>query len=310
MKWLAAILLIFVTSATFGNDWVYRDGYWWLNNQAYSVQKVRVYENGCWVYRWNYIPISTQNYALPSYKDAAWRDKLTEIVAAKERYQAAMNLSALEHAEWLEAVKAVGFNPNQTYGLRYATGNYGAAIYAQNGSSVYGTIETQNYYNPSNLDVQWNQADRHVDKAQNLAGEAMNGFREVLREASTQESSAKERVAAIYAKAALLKAADTPEITIRKQTFGQNIQGGIKPIEGGNDLIAVISGRCAGCHNAANPQGTIDMTKYLAFDEETKAKVRTAITNPNPEERMPKKKEGDKFVPDEPLSFDELMVFK
>lgn len=301
---LATVILIFaLASPVQAGDWVYRDGYWWAGTQAYSVTKDRY---GCWVY--------TKVQTLPAATDPDWRSKLTQIIANKAAWEEKAKASAAEHAEWMEAMRAVGYSP-----AKQVSAYSERIVYPASRGSVYGTIETQNYYNPTNLDVQWNQADRHVDKAQDLANSAVQGFRETLREASVQESTAKERVAAIYAKAALLKAADTPELTTRRVVIGTT-EGSAnvtipdpkpRPADADDDaLTKLIEAKCVKCHNAQNPSGKIDMTKFFSFDEATRDKVRTAVTNPDPDKRMPLKKNGDMYVAGEALSFDELVLFR
>lgn len=303
MRFAIIVALMLLTSPAVASDWVYKNGYWWQGDQPYLAQ--RVYQNGC--YTWKYTK-------LPTYKDPDWRSKLTDVIVTREKYAAQAKASALEHAEWQEAVAALG---QESYSVRYAQGyGYGSNVVApavQQGHSIYTEAQSINLYNPSNLDVQWNQADRHVERALGIGSEAMNGFRETLREAYSQDATAKERVAAIYAKAELLKAADTPEVTIKKYTTASgasNIASGASSASRDADIITTIQNKCVNCHNASEPKGGIDMTKYLAFDANTKAKIQAAITNPDPEQRMPLKKEGDAFVPGEALSFDELVLFK
>jgi hypothetical protein len=300
------------------SGYTWKDGYWWLNGQAYSRAQVKCYTGHCrYHWQWQYYPVSFAAKAKAAYISSSednWRGKLMDAVAVREQYEARAKASALEHNEFLEAIHAVGFGQGDGYSTPYATGAaYRSSLngpYADQGSTVYGkSVEriVANYYNPTNLDVQWNQADRHVDKAQDHADNAVHNFRETLREAYSQESTARERIAAIYAKADLLKAADTPEITIAKET----ITSEERPADSVSrtDVLAVIQAKCINCHSAQEPSGGIDMSKYLAFDEPTKERVRLALTHPDPEKRMPKRKDGVQIVPGEPLGFKEMAAF-
>lgn len=249
--------------------------------------------NKCYPYGYNY----SYNYQKPVVDTTQpdWRGKLIEKIAEKYRVKANSD--------------------DYKAGLRALTGQDqedDTSLIAEQGSTVYlehsrGTLLGQPLiqYSQYNLPVLQNQYARTVEKAQELGQDAANGHLELLKAANTSN----ERVARILALAELSKTLDVPENTKSLELKGA--RGGAKPRgktqPAGLSAIDVIAQRCVSCHSAQNPQGNLDMSKWFSFSEERKEEIR-ARTLPNvpDEQRMPKVKDGDHYVPGDPLTLEEL----
>jgi mono/diheme cytochrome c family protein len=283
-----------------GSDgYVYSNGYWWRAGKPY--QKYQQYYNNCWHY--TYQPVTVKY-------DKGWKDAITEIIAAKEKHKAELERLAEDNKAYTEAIRALGYNPPELQ-----------RNISEPGHTDYGVVErsefSADYYNPQNLEVLWNQADRHVENTQRISGDAVNGFRELLRDVQERDDQGRERVALIRAKTELLKAMDVPEAHLRGSTTKLTPQGSghaqaskpkaQEPTLG--DLQSVVTKKCVSCHNAQTPAGGLDMNKYLSFNEAKRQAIYDRVTTTDPELRMPKKYLDGKVVPGDPLPVKEAILF-
>lgn len=167
--------------------YTYRDGYWWLNGQAYTRTRVqepyyywyrhRQYTGYRWV--WVYQPVygttatnTTVTVINPS--EDGWRGKLLDIARQRDQYEGRMRTSALEHNEFIDSVKLLGMEGNfrwngYGYEMSYAQHPGGALLAAQQaysqfptqqGNTVYGYRELADVYGNVDLGALYNQAMR------------------------------------------------------------------------------------------------------------------------------------------------------
>lgn len=317
MKTVIALALL-AASAT-ASDYVFRDGYYWRGSQAYTrySQPTYSYHNGCryQTTSYYYTPVdhkepvketykAPEKPTLPSVTDENWRAKLLEFAGQRDKWRADLKASALEHNEFMEAVKVLGLEGyDGEYVPRYATSPYGFGSTGgygvkTSGYGGYNTYKKEFYFNPladqgntvygysySNLadvygatDLQalYQQASRLTENAQSLAGNANSGFQSLV----DKEGDARARVAAILAKAQLLRSLDVPEKTVetRTQSFSAGntaqSQAVIDRMQHGGaaDLQSVITKNCVTCHSASTPQGKselfpdgVNMEAYAGF---------------------------------------------
>lgn len=256
------------------------------------------YCNGC------YYP-KPQYAAPPAPSDPNWRQKLLDVIAYNKKIDAEM-------ADWEKGMEA----------LTGSVGHSKPLLSAQQGSTLYTEykrgfeLEPQNLedYIQENLATAINGYDRATERAQIHGDKAHDRLNNTVQ----RLVDGAERVQIGKLKLEALKAFDTPES--KKQIFGsavtnsttvtksqESVTSDSQPTAG--NLLQIISNRCVSCHSASNPQGNIDMTKYIGFSSELKDKIREIIDSDDPQVRMPKKKEGNSYVPGEKLPLRERAAF-
>ena len=340
MRKVLALVVCLWSTAAIAVDYTFKDGYYWNGDKAYQryEQKSRYYHNGCYSYRsqYYYQPVAVkyvekepeykapakveypETPTLPSVTDENWRQKLLELAGARDKWRAELKASALEHNEFMEAVRVLGLEgQGDDYNPRYAAspyqfggtyqstlgGGYGSSSYskkylynpqAAQGSTVYGYAgydyaTLADVYGTTDMKVLYDQASRLATNAQSLAGEANVGFQQLIG----KESNSRERVAYILAQAQLLRSAAIPEVREETQTqnYGQNPQVLTQQHAAGADLGGVIHNRCVQCHSASVSEGKselfpqgVNMEDYQHFTFGQKQRVMQSIISG----RMPK----------------------
>lgn len=184
---------------------------------------------------------------------------------------------------------------------------------AQQGSTVYGYLDSGYSSEKLDLGVLYNQANRLADQAQQLAGQATLDFHGIVK----TEGDNRARVAEIIAKGQAVREAlnaANPSTLETQSSTTQAFRFSVTKSKNGTweiqqdeqqpaehittrQTLEFIKNTCVECHNAQKMGGNIDMTKYVAFNKEKKDRVRLAITNPDPKKRMPKGKPH--LTPDE-----------
>lgn len=347
----------------FVNDdgYVWHDGYWTWDGKQYTRRQEyyttqRAYSNGYGgyyyqpyqTYRWRYYlytppaPVA-QVAALPKPNDPLWRSKLLELARQRDQVEGAMRLEALENANYLESLRELGLSGNfmwQNYGqsLQYPsassiygkTTNYQYGRFGNNGSTIYGSSEITmaDIYGSTDLNVLFQQADKHVQNAQQLAGQGASDFMANVQAVGTNAG----RVAEIYAKAKaagyVLGAVEGNSAKVTQQTTTFGTQPNIPPIMpkaapepppgpiggfGGPSAQEVefqkakiqARGRffdknCFVCDTAKDPQtgkprvpaGKMDLTQYERFPLDRKQLVWDRMTTQDDALRMPRLADG------------------
>lgn len=257
------------------------------------------YPYKCYVYPAYVAPV----VAVPAVTEKDWRGKVIDALYAKDKL-------AKESADYALALQALGSPAAAAY----------APVAAQ-GATTYGEFTRGGYsanplqaYQQTNLETLFALSNRQVENAQNLSGQAQQGFLQAVK----LTADGNERVASILAKVELLKAAEPPEFKrIGSETRTQSgvsgqsatVYGNAGPQAAQQKLAAVIANRCTSCHNEKESQGGLNMQNFFNFDAATKAAVRKAITESDPAKRMPLAREGGGFGPGTPLEFSELVMF-
>jgi len=291
---------------------------------------------------------SSNNYTRTAGGTEKWRSQLNDILADHMKRQNQIAASANEHNEYLETLDKVlgkiqpyGYAPALANPHRASLstvkqslqGGYQYNPYAQQGSTVYGYSEYAKAYRDMDLNLLMNQANNHTRNAQELSGKAEARFKGMVQDVLRGQERVAEIQARAQAAARVLGATAPQEQTESRRTWikiEQNSKGelNVQKAQPGSSripeasgvsanqqaLFRVLANRCVSCHGAENDAGDkvsrvgIDLTQYLAFDENEKRKVRDSILwkHPDPAKHMPRTPDGSRG---EMLPFDEIVLF-
>lgn len=313
MNALRPLLFVLLMAATCSaSGYTYRDGYYWRDGQAYARYRAKVCYGSYCRYEWRYKPVAAQKRSRIDYQDEGWRARLLELAKNKDAWLQSAKRSALEHNEFLEAVKALNLEAEVGYSPRYAeAGGYayaqqsGYQPIAQQGDTVYGYSlnRTLEQYGSADNSVLFDQAERLTEQAQELGGDAHERFMASLQ----LESSARERVARVYAEAEkvraageLLRASVSPWSKYSETITGDAATdggGGVQFARGGS----LIDTKCVSCHGGENPKAGMSLQDIASLDAETRELAVVKVMRGE----MPLDKEGEP----NPLSEAEKLAF-
>lgn len=283
--------------------------------------------DGRWIYRQYYRVSPASSYG--GYGQERWREKLLDIAANRDRYEAQGRASALEHSEFIDSVRVLGLEGNfhlQGYGYaptysQGAVAGYGAGAgyagpYAQQGNTVYGYQQyAASYGQGVDLSALYNQAGRLTSQAQEFAGQATSDFSGLVdQQAQGQAEVAKILAQGQAAATALSQTKPAPVApTFRTFSFRTEVgaDGKMQVMGGPNDLTLkaeqLISLKCATCHNAEKPSKGLDLTAIASWTKDQRDQwgpvILAAVTNPDPAKRMPLSPD---LSPGHPLSPEEI----
>ncbi len=139
--------------------YTYRGGLWYYGTQAYTRHLYT--QPGYYSYGYYYQPYTYYKYfavtapaaAVPNYTDPGWRAKLLSIAAARDKAELSIRKGAVEHAEYMEALNALGlkggfaiqgygqhvsYPANYPSGMNYFNNSAFVGSYGANGNSLYG----------------------------------------------------------------------------------------------------------------------------------------------------------------------------
>lgn len=277
----------------------------WYTYYAYSYGKSYPY----YAYYYQYYPV---NKAV-TYTDPDWRTQLLKIAASRDKIEGKLRLNASEQKYFLEAVEALGLAGNfnfKNYGADPY--NYGALSVSQAGYqgktiTGYSLSTFADVYGAFDRSVLYQQASRHTQNAQQLAGQAATDFSGLV----AQEGNNSVRVAEILAKgeaaAKVLQASkpeDRTQITTREFRFQieQTPDGKVevKPIleqpvtiqQTNANFYQVAALQCASCHAGDKPKGNFNVFSFPTMKEEDKKKVRERLNHTDVKLRMPRNADG------------------
>ena len=322
--------------------YTYRDGYWWLNGQAYTRARVQeayyYWHRGCqytsyrWV--WSYTPVSgvtTTTVINPS--EDGWRGKLLDIAKQRDQYEGRMRTSAVEHNEFVESVKLLGMEGNfrwNGYGYEMAYAQHPGAVlaaaqqaYSQfptpQGNSVYGYRELADVYGNVDLGALYNQAMRlreqsygNESKATSEVHALVDGLGSNIAKIREIEAKGQAAAAALSASAAKDRATVLREFWSTYDSRTKSSPSPASPSQGqpqaaqAGSLQGIVQQKCVACHNSEKKNGGLDLSDLAKVTEAQTNKILERIIHPDPTKRMPIRED---LSPGEPLSKNEVAAF-
>ena len=262
-KLLACLFVLVFTGFVYSDTYVYRDGYYWYGNKAYTrswYQPPSYYYCGRYYYpQGYYYYYYSHTYQAPvqqvNYNDPGWRSKLLDLATARDKVEGKIRLGAFEQAYFMEAVKALGLEGNfkwQGYGLAPpysygpSYGNLQLGSYGAQGNTVYGYSMNSiaSFYGDANLSQLYQQAARLAEGAQKYAGQATQDFGGLVGQEGQNRAKVAEILAKSQAVAEYLRAIQGSGGKIETKEFrfrvGPGADGGppkVEKIENPNDPV-------------------------------------------------------------------------
>lgn len=325
------------------NIWTYNGGSY--TRTAYFTQspgywRCGVYYPGAYTTNYqyaHYIAPKESTYQTPPTYEQGWKSKLLDMAAARDKIEGEIRKGAYDHAAYLDAIKALGFQGNfrwegygtiPPYGIpqqgqnrampyafnqpySYELTNFGATANTQYGYS-YNTIAQ--LYGDTNLNALYQQAGQLVQGAQKLSGDANTGFQGLVG----QEGVNRAKVAEILAKGQMahqiLQALNTPGeskgYTFKFSTGGkvERIEEGLTPdtkVANFQKFTEVSTKKCASCHSGKVLKGNFDIASYPGLSQEDKKKIWGLLTTDDDKSRMPRNADGTagRLTPEEFKAF-------
>jgi mono/diheme cytochrome c family protein len=325
---LALKLILLLASAASASDYTFSNGYWWKDGQAFTRSLVQTYDaRGCIVnsYKYSLYSAPAPSVLNVTHETPNWRAKLLEIAEYREKSEAKLRASAIEHQEYMDALKALGLKGSHG---GYTTTSIDAYGYSQRtapqGATVFGYNEIADVYGNVDLGELYQSAIRLAESSNRYGAEATNGTQKLIDNFGDRAQgllSQQLAIAEINAKTAgvtnaaralgdAIKAES--RLHVEKRTVGPQSppappQPSSSPIldeptakDSLNDLASLVQVKCFSCHGGKTTEAGLNLGDLTKLDEPAVAKILARITSANPEKRMP---------PGKPLSTEELRLF-
>jgi mono/diheme cytochrome c family protein len=330
LLWLAWLLMMLAAGILQASEYTFSNGWWWKDGHAFSRSAVQTLDaRGCLVTSYRYAPYVAPAAAVTP-ETADWRSKLLEIAEAQKRSEAKLRQSAIEHQEYMEALKALGLNGSQTgYTTTQSLDAYGySQRTAPQGATVFGYNEIADVYGNVDLGELYQSAIRLAEGSNRYGSEATNGAMKLVDQFGDRAQgllSQQLAIAEINAKTAgvtnaaralgdAIKAES--RLHIEKRTEGPGPpkptpHHGGSPIldepnakaaanESYDNLTALVNSKCVSCHGGKTNEAGLNLTDLGKLDDSAVAKILARVTSANSEKRMP---------PGKPLETEELRLF-
>ena len=261
------------------------------------------YRNRCW-YRYSGGRYVYHSATYPSSTDENWRSSLTDIMREGYRAKFAVERSAQEHQEYMEALgvvsSAMGSPGYATYAAGYQ-GIYGVQYVpnAVQGSAVYGAATSVRQYldayATSDIDVQVQGLTRVADKLVEGVPRVVGAVSQVVDNNSSDRSRfIMQRQAHEYK----LKELETLGKLRSTETHVETNVTTPAPAPAASAVTAraaeVFRAKCVSCHDGKIPNGKsqlfpggVNLAQYASFTKEQRAKVLEAVESG----KMPKESE-------------------
>lgn len=352
-SFLILTIFIFVSEAkaqTYSNGYfdkvdnkIFYNNYWFDHHDTgylYPYYRTKYqypgyYYNGCWnpgnyyftYTRYyvaptpSYVQPATTTY--PTVKDTDWRTQLLKVAEQRDKYNGQIQKEALEHAQYMEAVKALGlpqpipssyvqpgyygsgFGGGYGYGGYAIQGNYSSyPIFGTNASTIYGYNSVAALYKDTDINQLYLQAAQLTAGAQKLAGDANTQFGSLV----SQEGNNRARIADILAKGAFIQQVmqtlqapapmEVKNLTFSIQPGGKLVKDDSKVTSSDKDKLAQLWGDsastyCSNCHYGTTKKAGWSIEDYPNMSQDDKQKrVWPRLVTQDEKLRMPRNADG------------------
>lgn len=249
----------YATGFVNSDGYTWHDGYWWYGSNAYTrvwvaptagYWRCGIYypgATGYWSYYFDHAgQLAATTYSALSYTDPAWRSKILDLAAQRDKYELDARRTSVEQAAFERSIAALGLtgnfaiagygqavaypalgafaNSHALYGNGYgATPNLGT--YGANADSLYGYSFSQvkEAYGTTDLNALYQSASRLAKGAQDLGGQATSDFSALVEQAGNNQARVAEILAKAQAAAIALNAANPQPST--KTTTTSTVTG-------------------------------------------------------------------------------------
>ena len=312
--------------------YTFRDGYWWKDGHAFNRFASREYYTYCGRKFYRTVYSYQQAVDVPSYapidpvNDPQWRVKLLDIIAHRDRAEAKLRVSALDHNEFLETIKVLGLERNFTWnGYGYAPNFASVERYsstqqqqysqttAPQGATIYGYRELADIYGNVDLGELYNSVMRLRQQSYANESAATSETHALVDNLAGSMAAIKEIEAKGAAAKAVLEAASAKDrATLLRELWSTRQPGNPAPAPEARAAVTraavdtLIAAKCLACHNKEKPNGGLDLSDLSLLDGVQGGKILQRIIHPDPAKRMPLAAEN---APGVPLTADEVAIF-
>lgn len=293
------VMLLLASGAAASAPYTYRDGAYygadghkytrkqkwvWVDGYYYTKNCCRYWQEGYWQTNgYDYERVVEQL----SYKDPAWRTKLLEIAAQRDRFEGQLRAAANEQNAFIESVRELGLTGNfywQQYGVAPQLAGHHSS-YAVAGNTLYSVFQNSSVvdvYGQANPDLIFQQASAHTKYAFDLAGQGSQQFVAMANAERDRASRIGETIARGQAAAQALQAAQGSSTHIR------NTQTEVRPLQAQGGRLRAMRA-CIECHGDQNPEGGYRVSQHWTLSAKDQMRVveRLTLGDDDPK-RMPK----------------------
>jgi len=291
-----------------GTPLVFRQGFWWHNGVAFTRQRI---VNSCGQYTWQYYyaptVVAEQTRIVNTVKptDANWRNELLRLAETREKYAQKLQLNALEHAQYMEAIKEFKFGPPPGLGSYAGYSQLGYTFtgavtnFGVNGSSQYGYSykDLAAIYGDNGLAQMQQSLGQSVNQVGSILDKAIHGTLDLTAQTAAGNAKLAEKVINGQIVIEVAKVLNAQPAVAANYSFSVGPNNVMKAdsskvpdAQKEQNLKAwgaMAGPKCAACHTEGNIKGGFDLNKYLGMSPAEKQRVWSMINHQDPQKRMP-----------------------
>lgn len=282
-SWLIVAMFVSFPVVANASGYVFRDGYYWDGNTAYTRVAVGKYWDGrCWCPTYQYHKHHVREVVVAKVHEPFDEEQqIRELIRLKKKQLEMAHVQAMARELGLsDGIQTSGIASNYGYQIQ---STYQKVPLAQQGSTQYGYSYSQQYIAAEDNRILLNQLGNALKGIQQIQGQALSGVIDVTK---LQQEGAKE-VALIQAAAQLVASTKSVE-TI--QTTATPVHGGVSPQPQLPSQYAaaqsVADSRCITCHGSEKTEGGLNLTDYSLLSREQRWKIVDRVTRED-DKRMP-----------------------
>lgn len=294
-----------------GNGYYQRGNAYYTRWYQPSYTSYGVYYPSYYYYQFShYAPATVNVTVVPSVKDKQWKEKLLDVVAARDEHAAYLRaLDALGPPSYASTPHSLYAQPSYSHQLTgYHANTYGAG-------SVYGYSQAaMNVLYGNDPTVNYQQAARLAEQMIDAAKQGNAGFQELIALDNDGRNKASQKLVQGFVAAMALQAAQgNGSSSTGIQQGGQGttqLQGtpnppAQQPVAPGTGVVPplpstanpsqvrqqYLNQSCLGCHNQ-NRRERLNLANYEALTTDAKAEVFRRLTSTDPKTQMPRNADG------------------
>lgn len=308
----ACAALFLLAGQASASDYVYRDGYWWCGNAAYSKWIVPAYTDCYGRYygeRYYYTYSHTAYAPKLTPADPNWRSRFLDLQEKRDEakaFQDALNAfnggnGGVPASPALSGVGVPGYG--------YAANSLQLGSYGANGSSLYGysTKALSDLYGDNSLPLALQAYSRAVDNLQKSQDPAIAGLGDAVRVLASGQRSAADTLSRGIAGALVLAASQGQGATQAQSTSVPSYPGNPTPQAPPGaaqmptaDLppaiwqakAAIFNLNCVACHGGKKLEGKLDLRNVQTLTGDQWDAIVDRVTTEDLSRRMPRNPDG------------------
>lgn len=283
--WLiAGVLALLLCSAASADSYVFRDGFYWLGNTAYTRVAVGKYWDGrCWCPKYAYHRHHVREVVVAKVQEPFDEEaQIRELIRLKKKQLEMQHVQAMARELGLSNGTEFSAVTGSTGYAYQVHSTYQKVPLAQQGTTQYGYSYAQQYIAAEDNRILLNQLGNALKGIQQIQGQALSGVIDVTK---LQQEGAKE-VALIQAAAQLVASTKSVETTTTVATPVQPGAAATVQTDNYATVHSVIDSRCINCHGGEKIEGGLNLSDYGSLSREQRWKIVDRVTRDD-DKRMP-----------------------